>query len=175
LTKDWVSVTLDLVKKVKTKYTMYVCEDMEVNCPINEMNNCLDEFVNGDYDYCFLSKIGKYILKKYIDGYTPYNTIQSPGYKFLNYGYFYLGKHAPHKRVAIDAIFRTDWFIERLEEFLLYGEQCKHDIPFRKQHLPNFYEGYYDFNNGMTRFSDMKCYIPKKEIFKEFDDVKDKD
>ena len=37
-----------------------------------------------------------------------------------------------------------------------------------------FYEGYYDFSNGMRRFGDMKCYIPKQVIFKEFNDVKDK-
>ena len=36
-------------------------------------------------------------------------------------------------------------------------------------------EGYYDFDNGMRRFGDMRCYIPKQIIFKEFDDIKDKD
>ena len=32
-------------------------------------------------------------------------------------------------------------------------------IPFTDIRQPNFYEGYYDFNNGMSRFEDMKCYI----------------
>ena len=175
LTKDWAIVTLALMKEIKTPYTMYICEDMEVNCSVDVMDKCLNEFYENDYDYCFLSKISNYTQQKYVDGYTPYNLIPSPGYESLNHGYFYLGKHAPHKRVAIDAIFRTDWFIDRLEEFLLYGEQCTHEIPFRKRHLPNFYEGYYDFSNGMRRFGDMKCYIPKQVIFKEFNDVKDKD
>lgn len=175
LTKDWALVTLALAKEVKTPYLMYICEDMEVNCSNDEMNGFLNEFYENDFDYCFLSRIGKYIEQQYIDGYTPYNTIKSPGYKEMSYGYFYLGRHAPHKRVGFDGIYRTDWYIERLEEFLMYGEQCTHDIPFRKKHLPNFAEGYYDFDNGMRRFGDMRCYIPKQIVFKEFDDIKDKD
>ncbi len=175
LTKDWALVTLALMKEVQTPYVMYICEDMEVNCSEDEMWNALNEFMNDDYDLCFLSKIGKYLDEQFINGYTPYNDIPSPGYKPLEHGYFYLGKHAPHKRVPVDAIFKTKWLIERLEEFLEYGEKCTHDIPFRKRHLPNFWEGYYDFHNGMRRFGDMKCHIPKQVIFKEFNNIKDKD
>ena len=175
LTKDWALVTLALMKEVQTPYVMYICEDMEVNCSDEEMWDTLNEFMSNDYDLCFLSKIRKYLDEQFINGYTPYNDIPSPGYKPLEHGYFYLGKHAPHKRVPVDAIFKTKWLIERLEEFLQHGEECTHDIPFRKRHLPNFWEGYYDFHNGMRRFGDMKCHIPNKVIFKEFNDVKDKD
>jgi len=174
LTKDWALVTLALMKEVQTPYVMYICEDMEVNCSDEEMWDTLNEFMNDDYDLCFLSKIGKYLDEQFINGYTPYNDIPSPGYKPLKCGYFYLGKHAPHKRVPVDAIFKTEWMIKRLEEFLEHGENCTHDIPHRKKHLPNFWEGYYDFGNGMKRFSNMKCYIPDEVIFKEFNDVKDK-
>ena len=175
LTKDWALVTLALMKEVQTPYVMYICEDMEVNCSDEEMWDTLNEFMSNDYDLCFLSKIGKYLDEQFINGYTPYNDIPSPGYKSLECGYFYLGKHAPHKRVPVDAIFKTKWLTERLKEFLEHGEECTHDIPFRKRHLPNFWEGYYDFHNGMRRFGDMKCHIPNKVIFKEFNDVKDKD
>ena len=48
----------------------------------------------------------------------------------------------------------------------------KHDIPWRKKMIPNFYEGYYDFNNGMVRFSDLKCAMPKENITKQWDEVK---
>jgi len=175
LTKDWALVTLALMKEVQTPYVMYICEDMEVNCSDEEMWDTLNEFMSNDYDLCFLSKIGKYLDEQFINGYTPYNDIPSPGYKSLECGYFYLGKHAPHKRVPVDAIFKTKWLTERLKEFLEHGEECTHDIPFRKRHLPNFWEGYYDFHNGMRRFGDMKCYIPKQVIFKEFNNIKDKD
>tara|TARA_B100002019_G_scaffold117117_1_gene100591 strand:- start:619 stop:1341 length:723 start_codon:yes stop_codon:yes gene_type:complete len=174
LTKDWALVTLSLVKQVKTPYVMFICEDMEVNCSKEHMESTLSEFFENDFDWMFLSKIGAYTQQKFIDGFTPYNSIPSPGYQKMDYGYFYLGKHAPHKRLSMDMMCRTDFFIETLEEFLVKGEHCTHDIPFRKRHLPNFYEGYYDFANGMRRFPDLKCYIPSEVIFKEFNDVKDK-
>tara|TARA_Y100001963_G_scaffold4332_1_gene5676 strand:- start:827 stop:1549 length:723 start_codon:yes stop_codon:yes gene_type:complete len=175
LIKDWALVTLAMVKEVQTPYVMFICEDMEVNCSKEHMENTLEEFFNKNLDWMFLSKIGPYTQQQYIDGFTPYNEIKSPGYKKMDFGYFYLGKHAPHKRLSMDMMCRTDFFIETLEEFLIKGEECTHDIPFRKRHLPNFYEGYYDFNNGMRRFPNLKCYIPSEVIFKEFNDVKDKD
>ena len=175
LIKDWALVTLAMVKEVQTPYVMFICEDMEVNCSKEHMENTLEEFFNKNLDWMFLSKIGPYTQQQYIDGFTPYNEIKSPGYKKMDFGYFYLGKHAPHKRLSMDMMCRTDFFIETLEEFLIKGEKCTHDIPFRKRHLPNFYEGYYDFNNGMRRFPNLKCYIPSEVIFKEFNDVKDKD
>jgi len=174
LTKDWALITLALVKEIDTPYVMYICEDMEVNCSKEHMESTMNEFIVKDMDYMFLSKIGSYTEQKFIDGYTPYNSTSSPGYKKMNFGYFYLGKHAPHKRLSMDMICRTEFFIETLEEFLIKGEECEHDIPFRKKHLPNFYEGYYDFANGMRRFSELKCYIPSEVIFQEFNDVKDK-
>ena len=175
LIKDWALVTLAMVKEVQTPYVMFICEDMEVNCSKEHMENTLEEFFNKNLDWLFLSKIRPYTQQQYIDGFTPYNKIKSPGYKKMDFGYFYLGKHAPHKRLSMDMMCRTDFFIETLEEFLIKGEECTHDIPFRKRHLPNFYEGYYDFNNGMRRFPNLKCYIPSEVIFKEFNDVKDKD
>ena len=174
LTKDWALVTLSLVKQVKTPYVMFICEDMEVNCSKEHMESTLSEFFDKDFDYMFLSKIGAYTQQKFIDGYTPYNLISSPGYQKMDFGYFYLGKHAPHKRLSMDMMCRTDFFIETLEEFLVKGEDCTHEIPFRKRHLPNFYEGYYDFANGMRRFPDLKCYIPSEVIFQEFSGEKDK-
>tara|TARA_X000001382_G_scaffold102866_1_gene77699 strand:- start:1759 stop:2481 length:723 start_codon:yes stop_codon:yes gene_type:complete len=175
LIKDWALVTLSLVKEVKTPYVMFICEDMEVNCTKEHMESTLNEFFDNKIDWMFLSKIFNYTQRKYIEGYTPYNSIPSPGYQKMDFGYFYLGKHAPHKRLSMDMMCRTEFFIETLEEFLIKGESCTHEIPFRKRHLPNFYEGYYDFNNGMRRFSELKCYIPSEVIFKEFNEVKDKE
>ena len=174
LEKDWALITLAMVNEIKTPYVIYLCEDMEVNESKEFIDNFLQELIDNDGDLGFFSKIGKYLEQEFIDGFTPYNSIPSPGYKKMKYSYFYLGKHAPHKRVPVDAIFKTKWLKESLEEFLLYGEKCTHDIPFRQKYLPNFYEGYYDFGNGMRRFGDWKCFIPQKVIFKEFNDVKDK-
>ena len=85
---------------------------------------------------------------------------------------FYDSKFARHKRVSVDAVYKTDWLKERLEEFLVKGDSCTHDIPYRHKHICHFYEGYYDFYNGMHRFGDMKCAIPKKDIIIHFEEVK---
>ena len=74
----------------------------------------------------------------------------------------------------MEAVYRTDWFKDRLEEFIKNIHNCKHDIPFRKENICNFYEGYYDFDNGMARFSNLKCAIPKNDITKQWDEVKQK-
>ena len=48
------------------------------------------------------------------------------------------------------------------------------DIPFKKKNLCNFYEGYYDFYNGMARFPDMKCAMAKLDITKQWNEIKQK-
>ena len=175
LEKDWALVTLAMVNEIKTPYTIYLCEDIEVTAPKQDISNFLKEMIDNDGDLGFFGKIDKYTQQQFIDGLTPFNIIPSPGYKKMEHSYFYLGKHAPHKRVPVDSMFKTEWLKGALEEFLINGENCTHDIPFRGRHLPNFYEGNYDFNNGMRRFGNWKCFLPQKVIFKEFDDVKDKD
>jgi hypothetical protein len=172
LSQEWAPVTLALAKQVTTPYTIFLCEDTQIHVSKQEVYNRINEFIELDCDYLLLTKIAKYLQPEYIKGYTPYNFNNSPGYQKTKYGYFYLGKHAPHKRLSTDAVYKSKWYQERLEEFILNIDQCKHDIPIRDKRKPNCYEGYYDFNNGMVRFSDMKCYIPNEVIISEFDTIK---
>ena len=164
LEKDWASVTLALMENVTTAYTMYLCEDYEINVTKQAFKDILEEAYNAEnVDYILLGKIGKYTLPKYIEQYEE-----------LKYGYTYYGRNAPHKRVSLNGIYHTDFFKERLKEFILHKDDCVHDIPYKSDNLPNYYEGYYDFANGMKRFANMKCYIPKKEIFIEYTDTLEK-
>jgi hypothetical protein len=172
LSEEWAPVTLSLVNQVTTPYVIFLCEDTQIHVSKDQVYNRIYEFVELDYDYMLLTKLEKYLLQEYIDGYTPYNTNKSPGYKKLKYGYSYLGKHAPHKRLSTDAVYKTPWYRDRLTEFILNIDQCVHDIPIRDKRKPNCYEGYYDFNNGMARFAELKCYIPNEVIISEFDGVK---
>ena len=136
-------------------------------------------------DYILMNHIEKYNTQICADGYLPnpkdqasqiviqnWGRYPSPGYREGKTVWFYSGKYAPHKRVSSEAVYRTDWFTDRVQEFLEKGDDCKHDIPWRKKMIPNFYEGYYDFNNGMVRFSDLKCAMPKENITKQWDEVK---
>jgi len=172
LEPEWANVTLSLSNEVKTPYLICLCEDMVVKSNREKVDACIKEFIDNDFDYMLLCKLHKYLEPQFINGYTPYNHNKSPGYKKLKDGYFYLGRHAPHKRLSLDALYKTEWWKERLSEFILNHHKCTHDIPIRDIRKPNFYEGYYDFNNGMARFLDLKCYIPDEIIMLEIENVK---
>lgn len=175
LEPEWANVTLSLSNIVQTPYLMYLCEDMVVNSTKDKTVACVQEYIDNDFDYMLLCKLHKYLETQYIEGYCPYSFLhpeKSPGYKKLKEGYFYLGKDAPHKRLSLDALYKTEWWKERLSEFILKGHKCTHDIPIRDIRKPNFYEGYYDFYNGMYRFADLTCYIPDEVIILEIENVK---
>jgi hypothetical protein len=172
LTPEWAPVTLALVNEIKTPYLVYLCEDTQIHVSKQEVWNRINEFLKEDCDYLLLTKVEKYLRPEYLNGGVMWNGKIAPPYNKLQYGYWYLGKFAPHKRISTDAAYRTDWYKERVEEFILKGENCQHDIPIRDKRKPNFYEGYYDFNNGTSRFETMKYYIPNEVIISEFDDIK---
>lgn len=172
LSEEWAPVTLALAKQITTPYTIFLCEDTQIHVSKQQVYNRINEFIELDYDYLLLTKLEKYLRPEYVNGYTPYNHTSSPGYHKLKYGYSYLGKHAPHKRLSTDAVYKSKWYQDRLEEFILNIDQCKHHIPIRDKRKPNCYEGYYDFDNGMARFAELKCYIPDEVIISEFDGVK---
>ena len=173
LEEDWAAVTLSMATQISTPYTMFLCEDMVVNTNDNKIHKCINEYIDNNYDYLLFTKLHKYLQQEYINGYTPYNSNTSPGYKKLKNGYFYLGQHAPHKRLSTDAVYRTDWYKERLQEFIEKRHLCNHDIPVKILSKPNYYEGYYDFGNGMARFKDLKCYIPDEVILLEYNTIKE--
>ena len=197
LEKDWALVTLSLVEQVKTPLVMYLCEDQQFNMNREEWLNVAEEaFVKYGCDYFLLTKIGKYNNKKYTERMLKNkdNGEEFPMMEKTEFGHLYWGKFAPHKRLSLDGIYKTEFFLERLKEFIPeskrdwtreriagkpgagyyhMGSNASHygpRIPFTDIRQPNFYEGYYDFDNGMDRFKELKCYIPSKEIFIEYDD-----
>ena len=182
LEKDWAGIMLSMVNQINTPYTIYLNEDMEFNMSKDDWENIVQEcIIENDINYILLNKIDKYNKEPYISGRFPDDnnvTIQlweqypAPKYQEGKYVYFYDSKFARHKRVSVDAVYKTNWLKERLEEFLVKGDSCTHDIPYRHKHICHFYEGYYDFYNGMHRFGDMKCAIPKKDIIIHFEEVK---
>ena len=187
LQRDWAMITLSLVNQVKSPYVILLNEDMQFRMDKDEWENIVSEcFVDNDIDYLLLNKIGKYNKPPYTEGKFPnlnnqaseytkilWGEYPAPAYGEGNHVYFYPGKYARHKRLAMDAVYKTDWLVERLVEFIVHGEKATHDIPHRHKHIPHFYEGYYDLTNGIIpRFPELKCAIPKKDIIEHFEDVK---
>ena len=155
LEKQWAEVTLAMLKKVKTPYVIYQTEDQIVQFNRNDLHNILDEIKRLDIDFVNLCKIKKY-SKNTFSGYTEHK-----------YGYSYAGKDSPTRRLSVDCLVKTDFWKERLIEFIRNKYNCPHRIPFPHENLPNHFEGYYDHTIGIRRFIDLKCYIPKLIIFEQ--------
>lgn len=186
LEPDWALVTRALLNEVKTPYVLFINEDQELFLTKQDWRDIVDEsLVENDVDYILMNKIEKYNTETFSKGYFPnpedpaskivinnWGQYPSPGYKEGKHVWFYDGKFAPHKRISTEAVYRTEFFKDLIQEFLEKGDECTHDIPWRKKNTSNFYEGYYDFHNGMARFPNLKCAIAKKNISKQWDEIK---
>ena len=186
LEPDWGLVTRALLNEVSTPYVLYINEDQELYLTKEDWDSLIQEtLIDNDVDYIVMNHLEKYNTETFAKGYFPnpedpasqivinnWGQYPSPGYDEGEHVYFYKGKFAPHKRIMSEAVYRTQWFIDLVQEFLEKGDDCTHDIPWRKKMIPNFYEGYYDFHNGMARFPDLKCAIPKTNITQQWDEVK---
>ena len=182
LEKDWAGIVLAMVNEVKTPYVIFINEDQQFNMSYNDWNNIVEEcHYSNDVDYILMNKVHKYNKQPYINGKFPdgpnitselWGQYPAPNYEEGEHVFFYPSKFARHKRMSVEAVYKTDFFRERLEEFIRKGESCTHDIPYRHKHICHFYEGYYDFYNGTKRFGDMKCAVAKKDIILHFEEVK---
>ena len=155
LEKQWAEVTLALLEEVKTPYVLYQTEDQMINFDVDDLHNFLDELESLDIDFVNLCKIEKY-SKSRIYGYTE-----------QKYGYSYFGKNSPTTRLSIDCVVKTEFWKERMKEFITDKHNCPHKIPYPHENVPNYFEGYYDYKKGIRRFKDLKCYIPKLTMFEQ--------
>jgi hypothetical protein len=162
LKKDWALVTLSMLQEVTTPYVMYLCEDQAIDASKQDIANMLNEMSELDIQFTNLTKLPKYSNPSFT------------GYLECEYGYSYPAKLSPTGRLSSDCIVKVDFWKSCIEEFLLNKDSCPHQIPVPKLNLPNYFEGYFDHSIGIRRFGDMKCYIPKKIIFEEYDVIKQK-
>lgn len=176
LSEEWAPTILSLSNEAKTPYIMHLCEDMIVNSNYEKIHNCIGEYIKNDFDYFLLTKVEKYLDEKFITGNYTHHFTNKPGvpYKKLNHGYFYLGKDAPQNRLSTDAIYKSNWYKERIEEFILNVDKCINNMNIKNKKTPNCYEEYYSWSNGIvSRFGELKCYIPDEVIILEFNDTKE--
>ena len=64
LKTNWGEVTLAMVKKVKTPYTLILCEDFEYRITYDEWNEIMDEVVERDVSYMPIGRLWKYTEEK---------------------------------------------------------------------------------------------------------------
>ena len=139
---------------------MILCEDFEYRIEYNEWSQLIQEFIDRDVSYMPLGRLWKYTREEYISGYRN-------GEKL----YYYDAKDSPPTRVSGTGIFDREWYVEILTDFMENRDKYMDSIPYGYPELPNCLEGYLDYERGIQKFGNMKCGIPKKDIFVHWDAV----
>ena len=150
LKANWGEVTLGMVEKVKTPYTLILCEDFEYRITYSKWSRMMDEFVERDVSYMPIGRLWKYTEEKYHDGYESGKDL-----------WFYPASKSPGSSLSVDAIYKTEMFKERLEELQKYGPNT---YPLS---LPHHYEDVFheDNNKGVKQWGDdVLCAVPKDII-----------
>ena len=143
LTKDWGKTMLNLLKSCETERVAYFCEDFEYLNKHERWKNIFEEVVEKDVNFLVFSKIEKYAKRKeYVKNYEHGENI-----------YLYNSKNSPSEVLSIDAMYKKDFLIERLNEYV----DCVSDKS------PVAYEKYYKGKQGIRRF-DISCAIPKEVV-----------
>jgi len=150
LEQNWGLITLSMVEKVKTPYTMILCEDFEYRITYDEWNEMIDEFFERNVSYMPIGRLWKYTKEEYWNGYED-------GKKL----WFYSAINSPGSSLSVDAIYKTELLKEKLIELM----DCN-SIRF-PLNLPHHYEDIFHErnNNGVKKWgNDILCAIPKDII-----------
>lgn len=144
--RDWAISTLGLLDKVKTPHVLYICEDFDYLETKEVWESTINEALDNDMDFVMMAKIDKYLQPEWRRHY----------HKSGKYLHYYHSKNTISKVLSVDAIYKKDFYVERLKE---YSEKYSH-------HLPNNYETYYKNANNLSRF-DLNCCIPNRPLVRE--------
>ena len=150
LKENWGEVTLEIVEKVKTPYTLILCGDFEYRVTYNGWKEMMDEFVERDVSYMPIGRLWKYTEEKYHDGYESGKDL-----------WFYPATKSPGSSLSVDAIYKTDLLREKLIELQNHpSKRFPLNLPHHYEDI--FHEGY---NNGVRKWGkDVLCAIPKEVI-----------
>jgi len=150
MTANWGEVTLELIEKVTTPYTLILCEDFEYRITNDDWNEIMDEVIEKDISYMPIGRLWKYTKKEYHSGYEE-------GKKL----WLYPASKSPGSSLSVDALYKTDTLKEHLIELIRYEA---HRFPLN---LPHHYEDIFHerHNNGVKKWGDdVLCAVPKEVI-----------
>jgi hypothetical protein len=157
LEKDWALIALSMLQEIDTPYILNYAEDYECNMTREDWENFITEAIERKVKFVNLTKIRKYTRKVF------------PGYEDGEFGYYYDAKDSPPTRISGTGVFEREWYIQILTEFIENRDKYIDSIPYGYLELPNCLEGYLDYDRGIRKYGDMKCGIPKKDIFVHWD------
>ena len=150
---NFAETTIRQVKKIKTDYTLFMCEDFVYPEGKECWSQTFREFVDKDLDFCMMAKIEKYSKPEWRKNYEEGNHL-----------YTYHSSESPTNRgvVSIDAIYKTRNLLDMLLKLRVVKEIRMQNGSISKYvNMPNFYEQYFAGENGMLSL-DWKCSVPKR-------------
>ena len=148
LEPNWGLITLSLLKEVSTPYILILCEDFEYNMNNDKWQQIMNEVIANDISYMPIGRLWKYTKKEYWNGYEEGNNIWK-----------YKASKSPGSSLSVDALYKTNLLIEKLEVLLNYPPKR---FPLN---LPHHYEDIFHEPNGVTKWgNDIICAVPKDEI-----------
>tara|TARA_A100001515_G_scaffold86301_1_gene68587 strand:+ start:141 stop:827 length:687 start_codon:yes stop_codon:yes gene_type:complete len=150
LTSNWGEVTLELIEKVKTPYTLILCEDFDYRITNNDWVEIMNEVVERDVSYMPIGRLWKYTQEQYHGGYEEGNKL-----------WLYPASKSPGSSLSVDALYKTDMLKEKLIELKQHGPNR---FPLN---LPHHYEDIFqeNYNNGVRKWGDdVLCAVPKDII-----------
>ena len=139
-----------MLKKVKTPYTLILCEDFEYRVTYGEWNEIMSEVVKRDVSYMPIGRLWKYTTEQYHSGYDEGNKL-----------WLYPATKSPGSSFSVDALYKTEVLIDNLEELQNYPPRR---FPLN---LPHHYEDIFheENNKGVKSLgNDVLCAIPKDVI-----------
>ena len=148
LDRNWGALTLSILKEVTTPYTLILCEDFEYRIKFEDWKNIMGEVVENNVEYMPLGRLWKYTKKEYWKEYEKGNNL-----------WFYPSSNSPGSSLSVDALYKTELLVEKLEELMQYPSRR---FPL---HLPHHFEDIFHEPNGVTKWGDeVLCAVPKEII-----------
>tara|TARA_R110000744_G_scaffold336032_1_gene441364 strand:+ start:69 stop:851 length:783 start_codon:yes stop_codon:yes gene_type:complete len=163
----WPAVELQLILQSDTPYVMLVSEDrMFNNTTHKEFQSIMDDMIRHNVSYMPIGKLFVYTSGSKHKNIMDVPSISSSYKEGGEHLWLYKAKNSPGKSFSIDAIYKRELIIEKLEEIIhQYGKEMSPNAKFPKN-MPHYFEDYYtdSFGNGVKKCGNMMCAVPKKEI-----------
>ena len=148
LEKNWGTITLAMIKDIKTPYILLLTEDYSYQMESSDWENIMDEVIKNDVKYMPVGRLWKYTKEEYLEGYHEGKNL-----------WFYPASKSPGSSLSVLALYKTELLIEKLEDLILHKPKR---FPL---HLPHHFENIFHEPNGVSQWGDnVLCAIPKKII-----------
>ena len=163
---NWPDITLQLVKESKTPYVMLITEDrLFTNTTKEYFHNMMTDFIDKKVNYMAIGRLHDYTSGSKHKDITKFPKVFDSYYDGGEYLWLYKAKNSPNKSLSVDAIYKRELLIEKLEN-IISPNKSKTSPRGHPVNRPHYFEDHYTdrYGVGLKNCGDMLCATPKKEI-----------